>query len=114
MLTGRCYCGAVQYELDSAPIEMGQCHCRECQYITGGGANYFMMAPSAGFRWTAAEPKDFTRSDLDHGVTRQFCPTCGTHITTRLGFNPQVVILKVGTLDDLSGYQPKIALWLDD
>jgi hypothetical protein len=24
----------------------------------------------------------FTRSDLDRPVTREFCETCGTHLTT--------------------------------
>ena len=36
-ITGRCYCGAVRYEADGPPAFKGQCHCRECQYISGGG-----------------------------------------------------------------------------
>lgn len=114
MLTGRCYCGAVRYEFEGEPAMMGQCHCRECQYISGGGANYFMMVPAAGFRYVAGQPKSFTRSDLEQAVTREFCETCGTHLATRLSFNPQVVILKVGTLDDPSVYAPQVAIWTAD
>ena len=34
--TGRCYCGALKYEINEQAEAAFQCHCRECQYITGG------------------------------------------------------------------------------
>jgi hypothetical protein len=61
----------------------------------------FMLVPPAGFTYVRGEPKQFSRSDLDNAVTREFCAECGTHLTTRRpGLN--AVILKVGTLDDPS------------
>ena len=33
---GGCYCGQVRYVAEGEPMVKGQCHCRECQYITGG------------------------------------------------------------------------------
>jgi hypothetical protein len=36
---GGCYCGAVRYRADGTPLMKAQCHCRECQYITGGSPN---------------------------------------------------------------------------
>lgn len=92
-----------------------QCHCRECQYISGGGPNYFMMMPKDGFRFVKGTPKSFTRSDLERPVTREFCPDCGTHIVTRLIGRDQVV-LKIGTLDDpVAGYgAPRIAIYTVD
>ena len=55
--TGGCYCGEIRYEADGEPVMKGECHCRECQYITGGQANDFMAMPTAGFRYTKGEPK---------------------------------------------------------
>ncbi|MEZ5715782.1 MAG: GFA family protein [Paracoccaceae bacterium] len=101
-LTGGCYCGALRYEAKGQPVLEAQCHCRECQYISGGGPNYFMMMPKDGFTFTAGAPASFTRPDLDRPVTREFCPTCGTHVVTRLPWRDYVV-LKVGTLDDPAG-----------
>ncbi|MEZ5954471.1 MAG: GFA family protein [Hyphomonas sp.] len=114
-ITGRCYCGEVHYEADGDPVMKGECHCRECQYFTGGNANDFMAMPSAGFRVTKGATKSFSRPDLDHAVTREFCPTCGTHILTRSPALPQAVILKVGTLDDTSIYgQPQVIMQTAD
>jgi hypothetical protein len=113
--TGRCYCGAVRYEADGPPGFKGQCHCRECQYITGGAENVFMIVPSAGFRYVQGAPKTFTRGDIENAVTREFCGECGTHITTRVPRDPSIVILKVGTLDDPSVYGgPQAAIWMSE
>ena len=81
-LEGGCYCGAVRYVAEGEPRLKAQCHCRECQYITGGSANMFMLMPPDGFKYTKGTPKQFTRSDLESAVTREFCAECGTHIHT--------------------------------
>ena len=77
-LQGGCYCGAVRYEVDGEPVMKAQCHCRECQYITGGASNMFMAVPLDAFRYTKGQPKQFKRKDLAAPVTREFCPECGT------------------------------------
>ena len=105
---GGCYCGAVRYRATGEALMRAQCHCRECQYITGGGPNVFMALPESGFSYTKAQPKVFRRKDLPNPVTREFCAECGTHLVSRAPGLPGAVILKVGTLDDprQSGDQP--------
>lgn len=114
-LTGRCYCGALHYEAEGEAQFRAECHCRECQYISGGGPNYFMALPKDGFRYTKGEPKRFARDDLETPVTREFCGNCGTHIVS-LPQGLDAVILKVGTLDDpATGYgAPKAAIYTID
>jgi hypothetical protein len=113
-LEGGCYCGAVRYVADGEPMMKAQCHCRECQYITGGAPNLFMALPADGFAYTQGEPSRFTRSDLERPVTREFCPTCGTHLLTRPpGFAG--VIVKIGSLDDPSLFGgPDMAIYTLD
>ncbi|WP_443069332.1 GFA family protein [Sulfitobacter sp. EhC04] len=36
-MEGRCSCGALHYRGTAVPVWKLQCHCRECQYIPGGG-----------------------------------------------------------------------------
>lgn len=113
--TGHCYCGEVRYESTGQPMMKAQCHCRECQYITGGSPNVFMVVPSDGFRITQGQTKAFTRSDIPNPVTREFCPNCGTHLLTRAPGLPGGLVLKVGSLDDPSEFgKPDMAIFLCD
>ncbi len=112
---GGCYCGAIRFEVEGDPMFKGQCHCRECQYMTGGNPNHVMAFPEAGFRYTKGMPATFTRTDLEAPVTREFCGTCGTPLGSRTPQMPGAMLLKVGVLDDPSLYPgPEMAIFLCD
>ena len=114
-ISGGCYCGQTRYEANGEPLMKVQCHCRECQYISGGAPVLIMAMPSDGFAWTLGAPKPFTRSDLESPVTREFCPNCGTHLTTKSPGLPTAVMIKVGTLDDPSVFGgPQVAIFASE
>lgn len=114
-IEGGCYCGEVRYTCSGDPVFKGQCHCRECQYASGGGPNIVMGMPASGFSIVSGKPRGFSRSDLEHPVTREFCPTCGTHLLTRSPKLAGLVLLKVGTFDDPSVFgKPDMAIYLCD
>jgi hypothetical protein len=102
-LGGGCYCGKVRYEAAGTPMLRAQCHCRPCQYFSGGAANMFMLMPVDGFRYTKGEPRQFKCDDLERAVTREFCSDCGTQLITRCP-GLTAIILKAGTLDDPTQY----------
>ena len=110
---GGCYCGALRYKVDGDALFAGQCHCRECQYISGGGPNLVLGMPAAGFAYTRGEPRAFTRKDLENPVTREFCGECGTHILAKAP-NLPLALLKVGTLDDPGVFEPRMAIFTVD
>jgi len=111
---GGCYCKALRYLVVEKPTIAAQCHCRECQYFSGGAPHLFMLVSRSGFQYTQGAPAQFMRTDLTAAVTRDFCARCGTHILTRRpGLEP--LILKVGTLDDPSVFVgPALALYKID
>jgi hypothetical protein len=113
-IEGGCYCGALRYKAVGEPLFKGQCHCRECQYISGGSVNVTMGMPSDGFSYTKGSPKAYSRSDLENPVVREFCAECGTHTVSRPPGMPAALI-KVGTLDDPAVFGgPQIAIYLCD
>lgn len=112
---GGCYCGDIRYEIDGDALMKVQCHCRECQYISGGSPNVTMAMPEAGFSYKQGSVKQFQRQDLETPVVREFCGQCGTHILARSPSLPGTVLLKVGTLDDPAVFEsPSIAIFMVD
>ena len=113
-ISGGCYCGSLRYE-SVGDIEASiQCHCRECQYITGGNPNVIIIMPLSGFEFVKGIPKTFKRKDIENAVTRLFCENCGTGIGTKNPNRPNSIILKVGTFDDPSIFKPDIAIFTID
>jgi len=60
-LKGGCYCGAVRYQASGDALFKAQCHCRECQYISGGHPTVVMGMLESGFAYTKGSPKQFRR-----------------------------------------------------
>ena len=114
-VSGGCYCGNVRYEAEGEPIMRALCHCRECQYLTGGGANVAMAMPAAEFSYTSGEPKVFARDDIEAPIPREFCADCGTSLLARPPGLADMVILKVGTMDDPAQYEgPEMAFYCSE
>lgn len=112
---GGCYCRAIRYVVTEAPVMNVQCHCRECQYISGGSPNVIVAVPEAGFSYSSGEPKRFSRKDLANPVTREFCIECGTHLATRAPIVPGVAFVKLGTLDQPASFgNPTVAIFTVD
>ena len=77
MAKGRCLCGALRYELDGPFNAMMHCHCSMCRKQHGTGFATFVVAPIAGFRWSAGEDRLARYQSSPHGV-RTFCSVCGS------------------------------------
>ena len=113
-LKGGCYCGEVGYEISGELQACFQCHCRECQYITGGNPNAVMVFSQEDFKFIKGNPSVFARSDLDTPVNRYFCKSCGTAIGSISPSRPESFIVKIGTLDDPGVFDPKFAIFTCD
>ena len=104
--TGGCYCGELRYSVSGVVEVSLQCHCRECQYITGGNPNVAAIFALEDFKYTEGSPATFARRDLETPVVRHFCANCGTGIGSRSPARPNSMIVKVGTFDDQSFFKP--------
>ena len=111
--TGGCLCGAIRYELSAPSVVQFACHCRACQHATGGSPTLGLLVPSAGLTITQGEPRVFwSAGDSGGKVGRCFCETCGAPLFSRLEPTPQLMVVKVGSLDDPSAFQVQVDMWM--
>ncbi len=109
---GGCLCGAIRYEVTSEPIAVALCHCRDCQYVSGGEPAAVVLVARNALAITKGKPKGYTvKGDSGKNVTRQFCETCGTPLFSDIESNPAVWAVKAGSLDDPSWAKPGVIVY---
>ena len=113
-ITGGCYCGAIRYRFDGDVTTTFQCHCRECQYVTGGQANIVYVLQQENFTFVKGSPATYARQDIEEPVTRFFCADCGTPLGSISPKRPGAFILKVGTADKPEKWSPQFAIFTCD
>jgi hypothetical protein len=109
-VSGGCLCGKVTYKADGEPIFQALCYCRDCQKSTG--ASHF---GGVGFAASNVDIDGKVKRFLKKGDSgsenaRLFCPKCGTTVAAEAA-GGQVLILAAGTLDDLSAFEPQLAVY---
>ena len=113
MRTGGCLCGAVRYESAGEPLFSLKCHCRDCQRASGTAYVAAMRVPASGFRLTQGTPRRYlSRSDAGNDVSRFFCEACGSPLYIQVSTRPDIVGLRVGTLDDPSVFRPEADIFV--
>jgi hypothetical protein len=111
--TGGCVCGAVRYELTAEHIVMFDCHCRDCQHVSGGAYAPVVYVPAGSFKITKGELRRFSTDSPRFGQNvRGFCANCGSRISgaeTRKG-----VGIVAGSLDQPSLFRPQFHIHVTD
>jgi len=113
MVEGGCFCGAVRYRVTAPFAAAAACHCRKCQYGSGGGPNYVALTSREAFELVGGAPtRHVSRADSGADVARVFCGDCGTPLWSD---SPNVPFLAVraGSLDDPSGLAPALHIWTE-
>ena len=111
-VTGGCLCGAIRYSI-SQPVEtISACHCTHCQKASGTGASYNAIVPTSAVTFTAGKTKVY-KDTAESGNTlyRHFCGDCGSPMYSQREKMPEMMVLKVGTLDDSSGLKLTTNIW---
>ncbi|CAN5276323.1 GFA family protein [soil metagenome] len=109
---GRCACGEVRYRLESAPMFVHCCHCRDCQRQTGTAfvLNALIEADRvtqlSGAPVAVAVPTD---SGRPHDIHR--CPKCGTAVWSTYGGVQKIRFVRVGTLDEPAALPPDVHIY---
>jgi hypothetical protein len=77
----KCFCGAVEIEVNGVPEAMGYCHCSSCRSWSAAPVNAFTLWKPQNVRVTkgAEYIGKFARTEASH---RQYCKRCGGHLMT--------------------------------
>lgn len=111
-LGGSCLCGAVRYELRGTPRLMYHCHCGTCRKANGASVATNLMLGVDDFVIVAGQDR-LTAFESSPNKHRHFCSACGSPIYSQSAATPDVVSLRIGTLDGDPGVRPAAHIWVD-
>jgi hypothetical protein len=105
--SGGCACGAIRYECTADPLFSLNCHCRDCQRETGSAFAPILGISKTAFTITQGSPKYFAlTADSGQTTRRAFCAECGSPLFGLPGSAPDLVTIRVGSLEDPSEFRP--------
>ena len=111
MLTGRCHCGAIRYEMPEEVLHHALCHCADYRRHAGAPMVGWAMVPAGALKVTG-EPVTYDSSE--HG-RRQFCGRCGTGLFyVNEAMLPGLIDIQSGTLDDPDALPPTAQIQVAD
>lgn len=110
-ISGSCTCGAVSYTTSTEPVLQGNCHCKNCQKMTGSAYSATMFFPEQAVD-IKGKVKYYTRQgDGGNETARGFCEACGTQLFGKPGTMPGLIGIRAGTLDDPNIYKPAVDIF---
>ncbi|MBL8699776.1 MAG: GFA family protein [Alphaproteobacteria bacterium] len=103
--TGRCLCGAIRFRATGAPKWVAHCHCESCRRQTASAFTTYAGYLRDRVVFEGSPPAHFASSP---GVTRSFCPRCGTPLAFQGARWPDELHLFLATFDDPMSLTPKV------
>jgi hypothetical protein len=110
MLKGSCQCGAVHYEVARLGVVV-MCHCSKCRKANGTAFATNSPIEASDFRLLkgADAIKEYESSP---GVFRVFCGTCASPLYSRRPAHPNMLRLRIGTLDTPIDSKPSMHIYV--
>lgn len=107
---GGCQCGAVRYRLTAPPLTVYNCHCKDCQRVSG--AAWSMIVRDADFEVTGKAEHYDRRADSGNIIRMNFCAHCHGWLWNDPP-SPGIKVARAGTLDDMNWAEPVGNIWTD-
>ena len=111
MVTGRCLCGGVQFEVHGELGETRLCYCELCRRANGSAFSANVPIPVEPYRLLGGREliREFEPSP---GAFRAFCSICGSPVYGRTVRDPDHVRVRLGTLSGEAQAKVTAHVWV--
>ena len=111
-LSGKCLCGNITYNADTAIKMMANCHCSDCRAATGAAYGTLLFVNEDSLE-VQGIPKVFHHvADSGAKMEKHFCSDCGSQLFGKNSGRAGVVSIRAGGLDETSFVKPGVNVYL--
>lgn len=110
-LTGNCLCGQVSFEAEGDIAMQGNCHCTDCQQISGSAFATLVFLKDEDVKITG-ETKRFEHTvDSGNKLTKDFCTNCGSQMFGGNVGRPGMTAIKAGSINEKEHIKPQFNVY---
>jgi len=111
MLSGRCLCEQIAYEISGELGPIYNCHCSKCRRWHGAAFRTRASIRREQFRWLRGEHL-LSRFKSSATVTKLFCSVCGSSLISTYDDRPEVLGVPLGGLEQHPGAEPRAHIFV--
>lgn len=111
-LTGRCLCGAIEYEINGELGTIVNCHCSKCRRWHGAAFRTRAAVEAKKFKWLKGE-EYLSKYESDSLTIKTFCSICGSNLMSYFKDNADYIGLPIGGLDQDPGKGPEMNIFVN-
>jgi hypothetical protein len=112
-VSGECLCGSIKYSGYAEIKRVANCHCSDCQKVTGAAFATIIFVSDDGID-VAGTPQIFRHcADSGSKLEKHFCENCGSQMFSFNSNRKGVIGLRAGTLNQKELIKPEVNVYLD-
>ncbi len=113
LLSGGCLCGDVTFRLKDSFKAFYQCHCKQCQQLTGSAFASNLFTEPDNVEWLSGEDNISAYEHPQREFSKSFCKHCGSAVPF-LNKSKSSLIVPAGCLDELPALEPQANIFTDE
>ncbi|HLX54227.1 MAG TPA: GFA family protein [Aquella sp.] len=111
ILTGKCLCEAISYEIIGELGAIFNCHCSKCRRWHGAAFRTRAAVKRKNFKWLSGE-KYLSKYNSSDNVVKTFCSICGSALVSFFNDNSDFIGLPLGGLEQDPGTRPQANIFV--
>jgi len=86
---------------------MGNCHCKDCQKITGAAYATMVFLKDDEIKVTGTTKRFQHPADSGNVLTKDFCPKCGSQMFGGNQARPGLMLIRAGVINEQEHVKPQ-------
>jgi hypothetical protein len=112
-LSGGCLCDAVHFSVKNEFKAFFQCHCKQCQKLTGSVFTSNILSAPRNIEWLKGTSNVTVYNHPTRGFSKSFCNICGSGLPF-INKNKTTLIIPAGSLNELPDLQPQANMFTSE
>ncbi len=110
---GECLCGDVSFRMNDNFKAFYQCHCKQCQQLTGSAFASNLFTEPDNIQWLSGADRVSVYEHPQREFSKSFCKSCGSALPF-LNKSKTSLIVPAGCLNELPALEPQANLFTSE